>query len=243
MRKKTTEEFIGEAKKVKPNYNFSKVEYVGTHSKVKVICDKGHEFQIRPNDLLSGFGCAKCSGNYRYSTEEWVLEAKKIKPHYDFSKVEYINAKTKVKVICDKGHEFEIRPANLLSGQGCPKCASSKGEDKIREILTRSGIVFSEQKKFGACKDTNPLPFDFYIESKNMLIEFDGEQHFNPTYFGSTKGKTKEEVSNLANSHLEGIKKRDAIKTQYCKDNNIKLIRIAYTELENIDNILISLLL
>ena len=234
----STKEFIKKAKLIKPNYDFSKVVYVNSCSKVKVACNKGHQFKITPSHLLNGKGCSKCSGNYRYSTKEWVVKAKLIKPNYDYSKVIYVNAYSKVNLTCDKGHEFKANPNNLLKGHGCPRCMSSKGEEKIRNYLKSKNIYFLEQKRFSDCKDINCLPFDFYIPSHNLLIEYDGEQHFKPIYFGSYNGKTKEDVNIIAQSNLEATKRRDMIKTEYCNKNGITLLRIPYTKFNDIESIL-----
>ena len=75
------------------------------------------------------------------------------------------------------------------------------------------------------------LPFDFYIPDLNICIEYDGEQHFEPVDFG---GKGKE----YAEKRFKAQQKRDNIKTEYCKNNNIKLIRIPYWEFDNVENIL-----
>jgi len=70
------------------------------------------------------------------------------------------------------------------------------------------------------------LSFDFYLSDYNMCIEFDGEQHFKPVaYFGGDK---RHEIQ----------MKRDKIKNEYCKNNNINLIRIPYTKIKNITQIL-----
>ena len=63
-----------------------------------------------------------------------------------------------------------------------------------------------------------------------MAIEYDGEQHFNENCFG------------LSSEEFTDLKRRDEIKTQFCKNNDIKLIRIPYFEFDNIDNILNELL-
>ena len=108
----------------------------------------------------------------------------------------------------------------------------SKGEMLILIYLRKKGVILEQQKQFVDCKNILPLPFDFYLPEYNMLIEFDGEQHFkfNP------KGdfiKTQEE--------LDERQRLDKIKTEYCINNNIKLLRISYKEIDNIDNILSKL--
>ena len=96
----------------------------------------------------------------------------------------------------------------------------------MAKYLDSRNIKYESQYKFNDCKSKTKLPFDFYIPSKNIVIEYDGRQHFEPIdYFGGF------------NSFVEG-KIRDTIKTIYCKENNIKLIRIAYWDFDNIEEIL-----
>ena len=79
---------------------------------------------------------------------------------------------------------------------------------------------------FKECKNIFPLPFDFYIPHKDICIEYDGEQHYKPIeYFGGVK-------------KFKRLKRNDNIKNKYCKENNIKLIRIKYSQYKNIDKIL-----
>ena len=82
------------------------------------------------------------------------------------------------------------------------------------------------QYKFDDCRSKDKLPFDFYVLSKNIAIEYDGRQHYEIIeWFGGF------------DSFIEG-KIRDTIKTIYCKENNIKLIRIPYWDFDNIEEIL-----
>ena len=76
------------------------------------------------------------------------------------------------------------------------------------------------------------MPFDFYLPEYNVCIEYDGIQHFEPTRFN--KKMTIEE----ANDNFIQQKFRDEIKNNYCKNNNIKLLRIPYTEYDNIEKII-----
>jgi hypothetical protein len=121
-----------------------------------------------------------------------------------------------------------------LRGRGCPRCNLSKGESKIREFLHKSNIEYIEQKSFDDC--INPLTkrklkYDFYIPSRNILIEYDGEQHYRPAYFGTYKQTM---------SDTEALACRDQIKTQYARDKKIQLIRIPYTEFNNIETTLLQ---
>lgn len=91
-------------------------------------------------------------------------------------------------------------------------------------MLKKSDVEFIQEKSFTDCIDKHALPFDFYLPDLNTCIEYDGEQHyFNIKYFGNS---------------LESVQEHDRIKTKYCEDNGIKLIRIPYWEYDNIETIL-----
>lgn len=121
----TTEEWITKSIKIHNNtYNYSKVIYKNSDTKVIIICQEHGEFLQTPHSHLTGVGCAKCSGNYIPTTEEWILKAKEIHiDKYDYSKVKYIRNKSKVIIICKIHGEFLQNPINHSRGEGCSKCA------------------------------------------------------------------------------------------------------------------------
>ena len=224
--KLTTKLFIQEARKVHGNkYDYSEVKYEGAITKVKIICPKHGVFLQTPNSHLQGRGCLICSGKKQHTTEQFIQKAREIHCNkYDYSQVKYINNSTKVKIICSTHGMFLQTPNDHINGVGCPTCKSSKGELAVREYLLSHNIDYVEQKTFEDCKDKSKLRFDFYIPSQNICIEYDGIQHFQPiSTFGGQKG-------------FEECIKRDKIKTNYCQEHNIKLIRIKYDE--NIQEIL-----
>ena len=92
----------------------------------------------------------------------------------------------------------------------------SKGNEKIKKLLQKANIDFEIEKKFETCKDKTYLPFDFYVNNE-YLIEYDGIQHF------------KEGVFDYEYTHSH-----DLIKNQWCKENNIPLIRIPYTHFKDL---------
>ena len=103
---------------------------------------------------------------------------------------------------------------------------------EVKKFLDLNNINYVVQKKFDNCKGVSkPLPFDFYLPDYNTCIEYDGIQHFR----GWCRYSEQKE-KNLIN--LTKIKNNDKIKTNYCKYNNIKLIRIKYSMFKNIDAIL-----
>ena len=90
-KKKTTEEFIKEAKEKHGNkYDYSKVEYINNHTKVCIICPEHGEFWQFPQDHLKGRGCICCAGVKKLTTSDFIEQAKKIHgDKYDYSKVIY----------------------------------------------------------------------------------------------------------------------------------------------------------
>ncbi len=220
LKKLTTEDFIEKARLVHGNnYDYSLIEYMNSISKVVIICSIHGEFEQIPSNHLSGQGCEICGG--KKTLDKRIFINRSINIHgnkYVYSLVEYVNNKTKVKIICPEHGEFEQTPNRHLVGDGCPICKESKGEKEIRKYLIENGLVFISQHKFHDCKNKRTLPFDFYLPDYNTCIEFDGRQHYLPIkYFGGLKG-------------LEETKIRDEIKNKYCQDNIIKLIRIKYNE-------------
>ena len=110
-------------------------------------------------------------------------------------------------------------------GQRCASCSKkhSNGESKIANWLFEHHIVYVFQKTFDNCRDERPLPFDFYLPDYNMIIEYDGAQHFRPVLFHHSLEQFSDEEKALAY-----VQKHDAIKNQYCYDNSIELLRIGY---------------
>jgi very-short-patch-repair endonuclease len=237
MRKLTIEEFIERAKKIHNNYyNYSKAEYINANTKVCIICPKHGEFWQKPSSHIMTLksGCPNCANkkianDRKLTTEEFIERAKEVHGNrYDYSKVEYINAHIKIKIICKIHGVFFKTPNNhvLNKHQGCPKCKNkSIGEERIKKFLIKNRIDFLTEKKFKKCKDKRQLPFDFYLFDYDLLIEFDGRQHFF-------------ENNNWGKESLLYTKRHDEIKNIFCKNNNIKLIRIPFWEINNVEKIL-----
>lgn len=145
---------------------------------------------------------------------------------------EYVNCDEELLMQCECGDIYTTNWSSFSSNKNdrCEKCSlkMSKGEVVIQEYLQKNNIIFKTQFRFEDCKDKRALPFDFYLPDENIAIEFDGLQHFEPiNWFGGEE-------------RFEEGKRKDKIKDEYCKNHNIKLIRIPYWEFENIENILKS---
>ena len=132
MAKLTTEEFIKRAREVHGDkYDYSKVEYVNNESDVVIICPEHGEFLQKPHYHLGGNGCPECGGTKKLSTSVFVERAKSIHgDRYDYSKVSYVNNKTKVCIVCSEHGEFWQKPNSHLRGVGCPLCAVERRTSK-----------------------------------------------------------------------------------------------------------------
>ena len=140
--KKSSTEFIRQAQNVHGNkYDYSKVIYRSTNTKVCIICPDHGEFWQTPDSHLIGSGCPACSGCQRITEQVFLERARNIhKEKYDYSKIEYVDSQTKIRIICPVHGEFWQRPTAHLNGYGCAKCGGSlrltKSEfiDKARAI-------------------------------------------------------------------------------------------------------------
>ena len=133
--------------------DFFKFEYINSMTKSTVICENGHEFQIRPNDLMSGYWCPYCAGKIKLTKEEFIRRAVEIhrdedgNPLYDYSLVEYKNSQTKVKIVCRRcGKIFECTPNNhLTKASGCPYCVEYGFSMTKPALLYYLKIVYKEK--------------------------------------------------------------------------------------------------
>ena len=228
--KSNHDEFIQKAKNTHGDiYDYSLVNYINSITKVKIICKKHGVFEMKPNCHLSGQNCGKCSiENNLLTTVQFIEKAQKVHGNiYDYCFVDYKHNSIKIKIICREHGIFEQKPYSHLNGRGCSKCKiKSKGELFIADWLNQNVINFEVQKSFVDCKNMLPLRYDFYLPNQNLLIEYDGEPHFKEVaYLGGKVG-------------FELRQTNDKIKSEYAINNNLNLLRIAYTERRNLSEIL-----
>ena len=226
----TTDDFIKLSRQIHGiKYDYSKVKYINSQTKVLLICSiPGHgQFWQKPNNHIGlKHGCYKCRNikigeQSRYTKEQFIEKAKKIHgDRYDNSLVKYERNDKSVIIICKKHGQFKQAPIAHAGThkQGCPKCQMSKGEQSLMNYFKSKGIKFRMQKIFPGCKDKRYLKFDFYIKKWNLCIEWNGKQHYEEVdHFGGAEA--------LANNI-----RRDSIKKDYCEENGIGIIWIRYDE-------------
>jgi len=228
---KNTKEFIDKANIIHNNtYDYSKVDYVKSSLPITIICPLHGEFQQSPNAHISQKqGCPVCGNlkigdKLRKNVEDFIEQASELhNGKYDYSLVDYKNTESKIKIICPKHGVFLQKASNHLHGQGCPKCNESKGEKFLANLFNKLNYEFEPQKRFEHCISRRQvkgkemcytLPFDFYLPNFNTSVEYDGRGHFEPVW---------------GEENFQRTKYTDNLKTDFCKKNGIKLIRIPYT--------------
>ena len=216
-RNKTFNEFKNQViKKYGDIYDFSKAEkeYKNSIKKITIGFNKKF-FKISPNKLLCGNNDKPIKKERIFNTEEFIQKARKIHgDKYNYSKVKYVNSKTKVCIICPEHGEFWQTPNVHLCGCGCSYCYKeqkrSKTEEIIYNFLNEKNINFVEQ--YSPIFLNNGLShqkIDFYLPDYKVGIECQGIQHFKENFF---------------NTSLETNLKRDIKKYKKCKENNIKIL-------------------
>lgn len=221
--KKTHEEYVTEVYNINSNIEVIE-EYVDSRTKILHRCNvDGYEWYARPDDILHKHGCPKCSslnsGKKRAMPhDEYIERVAEIDSNIEVVG-KYVNALTPILHKCKIDEcEWNARPSTILRGHGCPKCNASKGEKAVAAWLNKKEILYNPQKTFDDCKYKCVLRFDFYLPNYNILIEYNGRQHYEPVdCFGG-----EDEFKNVV--------RRDKIKENYCKENNIRLFIIPYFE-------------
>lgn len=192
----------------------------------KSECGCVHEWEtIIEHRTNANHGCPYCQGSktdyhnsleYKYpdvAKEFHTIKNGNLVPK-DFT---YASHKS-VWWLCKNKHEWEAMISHRTKqGTGCPVCnESSKGEKMVASILDALNIYYEREFTFENCRNKKVLPFDFYLQKHNLLIEYDGIQHFEPVkHFGGEE-------------RFFECKKNDEIKNKFAENNKIILLRIPY---------------
>lgn len=220
---KTHMKYLKDIEKVNP-YIIPIDNYIDAKTPIRHFCTlHSITWEIMPTNILAGNGCKEClkekiSKKNRKTQEQYIIDL--FNKNSNIILIgKYINALVPTRhkcLLC--GNEWDATPGNILYGVGCPKCQISHGERKISDWLEMHNFSFLIQYKFKDCVDKRPLPFDFYLPNNNTCIEYDGQQHFySVDYFGGEDAFIKRQ-------------RHDKIKNDYCKNNNISLLRISYKD-------------
>lgn len=208
-------------------------EYVGLKERIKVKCKIcNYIWDPKAYYLKKEQGCINCSRirngrSSRKTHEEFVNEVNEYHNNTITVLSKYITSNQPIKYLCKLCNSKDEKPiAQRLLNRGCINCCLSKGEKKIKLLLDENNIKYKTQYSFNNLKNKNLLLFDFAIfigDKLSHLIEYDGQHHFRPiSYFGGDK-------------RFKIQQENDKLKNKYCLRNDIKLIRIPYTEYKKIE--------
>lgn len=200
-------------------YDYSMVKYVNQHTIIDIICPIHGIFHQEAQSHLRGRNCPKCAHPSKAPIlSEFIEKANKVHgKFYDYSKVNYINSKTPIIIICPKHGDFYQTPDKHIQGAECPKCqlkSQTKLYEKLKESFPNEEILFEVNNKIIPWLGLQR--FDIYFPKYNIAIEYNGIQHYvEVEHFGGKIG-------------LSETKKRDELKRQKCKDNNCILFEVKY---------------
>lgn len=223
----------------KNSFDFTKMNYIGAHSKIKLKCLKHNMwFDQYPGAVFKKMiGCVHCIINSRNNKQdnkhrdEFIKISKSIHANlYDYSKVKYVNQETPVIIICKIHGEFLQKPANHKAGCGCQKCNYSKGEHSVAKTLDKFNVHYLSQ--FNVKIGKRRAIFDFCLPDNQIMIEYNGSQHYSPS-------KWSHKMSDIEVLKLFEIQQyKDELKRIYCAEHNFKLIEIPYTDFKRIPEII-----
>lgn len=220
LTKKTDNQFKQEVFDLVGNEYTFLDNYVNNMTKIKVRHNKCNSvYKVQPDAFIHGSRCPYCYGNAKPTDAKFKKKIHDLVGNEYVFLDAYVNSKTKLKVKHNKcGHIYKVQPNSFLNGSRCPYCNSPKGELIISKILNSLNINYEAQKTFDDLRDNNLLSYDFFIPSQNILIEYQGRQHYDPVdYFGGV-------------SQFKLQQKHDKMKASYARDNNYTLIAVPYTE-------------
>lgn len=208
------EKFVSVAKQIHHDkYEYNSGTYINNRTPIAIICPIHGEFMQLPSNHIHKAhprGCPKCNGGVKLELSDFIQRSNIIhKGKYDYSKVEYVDAHTKVCIICPEHGEFWQEPRAHLEGQGCPKCCRnySHFEDEIKSCFEDIEVEQRNRKILGGKE------IDIYIPSHKIGIEFNG-------LYWHSEANGKDE-----NYHLN--------KLNECNKNGVELIQIFEDEWVN----------
>jgi very-short-patch-repair endonuclease len=230
--RKTKEQFIEKAIEIHGDkYDYSKVDYVNSKTKIIIICKEHGDFLQRPSEHLCMNGCSKCGKVYKKNTEEFIKKAIEIHgDKYDYSKVVYKKARDYINIICKEHGEFTQWADSHLRGYGCKKCAGLFLDTK--EFIERSKKIHGDEYDYSKVEYTNSITkiiiickkHGDFLQTPNNHLQGGCKKCSNEyNYTNNSRRSNKENFIKIA-TEIHGDK-YDYSKVNY-KNNNIPIIII-----------------
>jgi len=230
--------FLNRANKIhNDEYDYSLVKYKNSTTKVIIICPKHGKFKQTPSSHLLGKGCKKCgifkqTLSLKKDFDTFIEEANYIHQNkYDYSKVNYINNKTKITIICPIHGKFKQTPSGHLRG-GCKDCgiinSASKRRRTNEEYIKYVNNIHNEYYNYSLTNFRNSTTKIKIICPKHGVFKQRADAHLS----GQGCKKCKKNVSNISQEWLNSfdlkIEKEVPLKVNnnryivdgYCKETN-----------------------
>lgn len=200
--------------------------YVSARTPIDFQCNNNHIWKATPDNILRGKNCPQCnwdalSKDRRRSDENIDIELskrsiKRIDP--------YINGNIPIQFQCltkNCGYIWKTKTSHIInSNSGCPNCSAGKNQKIVYSTLKKLNILFEPQKSIIELNKTEMrIRVDFYISKYNVIIEYNGHQHYQPVRFNGI-------AQEIANSLFIKQKDRDRYLQEWCNSNDVKLICI-----------------
>lgn len=196
-------------------YELLDTEWKGSEHYYNVKCDKGHEYKTKTSYFYWNRRCPHCNGTIKKTYQEVCNIFSSEGYELLTPEEEYENTMIKVKVKCDKGHVYKIKPNAFINGRRCRVCnertISSKGEKEVQNYvkLLVNGVICNDRTQMLNEMTGKNLELDIWIPSLNKAIEYNGK-------FWHTKSQY--------------VKEKDQMKVEQCKEKGIKLLVICDDE-------------
>jgi very-short-patch-repair endonuclease len=243
----TREEFITRAIKVHGSlYDYSNLNYVGTKTKIAIVCRTHGEYKQYPTCHLQGNGCKKCAfetnaNAMRLTRDEFITKA--IMVHgslYDYSRVEYIDTKTRIVIVCQIHGNYEQQPAIHLLGHGCKKCSMGLRSNIMRlstsDFIKRAIVVHGMHTyDYSMVKYTGSIKKIDIICKRHGLFQQSAGGHLQGNGCTMCKYKTEGKLLNI----LRGI--HPTVESQYKRDWCMRTRMLPFDFCLNENKVLIEL--
>ena len=204
-------------------YDYSKAVYIDRFTPIEIVCPIHGSFEQSPQGhLISPIGCKECvneklRADQAFTKEEFIERARKVHgDKYDYSKVEYINNRTPITIICPKHGEFQQPPDGHLQGQGCKRCYYERlSASKLlttEEFIKRAKEIHGDRYIYDVT-EYKGMKEDVYIrcpihgvfkQNANNHLHGEGCSKCNP----NTKSKLEDEIKRIL-SNVEYIQQKE----------------------------------
>ncbi len=195
--------------------------YKNTKTFLEFQCSEGHKWTTNLGNIrFSKPWCSKCNNMGPYTKKD--MEELANKKGGKFLSKKYTKYTDKFLWECEYQHQWMTSAQSVLKDRWCPRCnekrTQSKGSSLIQNYLDENQIIFMKEKEFDGCSYKKNLRFDFWLPDEEILVEYDGIQHFEEVKYWGGMEKFQLRIN------------CDCIKGKYCLDNKITLIRISYQD-------------